>query len=267
MNQWSARRKAFVSIIVLLCVLVIVGVPTYFSTRHTPTCDNGVKDGDETGVDCGGGCQLICKPEVLPLIVRGNARLLKIASSTYEAVVLIENPNINGRVVRAPYSFTIYSGTKSEPLKTFKRNTFIGRNSTFALFEGPFQISDAGPLRATFSWDENLAWEKNADTIPLLSVDNKNLIIGSSTASRLEAELVNRSKADVSNIEVIALLSDVSGNVVAAGKTFVDSLPPGGSAPLSFSWSESFSSEPVTIRVLPHILLDKSYLSAQAGLH
>lgn len=260
MNQWAARRKIIIFGIVALALLLIVGIPAFLVSRDKPDCANGVLDGDETGVDCGGSCQLICTPEVLPLITRGDARLLKIASSTYEIVVVVENPNINGEVVRAPYAFAVYSSASRNPLKVFEKETYIGRNSTFALFEGPFTLEGEGPFRVVFEWGENLSWKKSDTAKPIIAVENMNLIVSSSTSPRLEARLSNRSEREERNIEAIALLTDASGNIVAAGKTFVDSLPRASSVPIVFSWPDAFDPEPVSIRIIPHVLPDKSYL-------
>ncbi|MBX4199268.1 hypothetical protein KW800_03315 [Candidatus Parcubacteria bacterium] len=261
MNPWSARRRALIFVLTFFVLIAAVGYPVYyFYFRSVPDCMNGKQDGDETGVDCGGGCQLICKPEVLPLITQGDARLLKIATSTYEAVVLVQNPNISGTVVRAPYTFTVYSGTSNTaPLKVIRGETYIARNSTFALFAGPFTLNDSGSVRVAFDWGA-LKWEKNKDVLPIVSVSNLNLITASTSAPRLEASLTNKSLVDTGDIEVIALLSDASGNIVGAGKTFIDSLQASVTAPVVFSWPSPFASEPTTIRVIPHILPDKSYI-------
>lgn len=259
-NQWSARRRGVISLIVAGILLVVVGIPAYFVSRDKPDCGNGVMDGDETGVDCGGSCQLLCTPETLPLITRGDARLLKIATSTYEIVVVVENPNINGEVRRAPYAFAVYSGASRNPLRVFERETYIGRNSNFVLFEGPFILEGEPPFRVVFEWGENLKWERSEEAKPIIAVDNMNLIITSASAPRLEARLANRSQKRVSNIEAVALLSDASGNIVAAGKTFVDSIDAGESVPVAFSWPTAFATEPVSIRIVPHVLPDKSYI-------
>lgn len=259
-NYWSARRKSIIFLIVLALLLIIVGIPAYFFSQNKPNCANKVQDGDETGVDCGGSCQLLCVPEILPLITKGDARLLKIATSTYEIVVVVENPNVNGEVKRAPYAFAVYSGTSRQPLKVFEKETYVGRASTFALFEGPFQLEDEGPFRVVFEWGKNLKWEKSSATKPIIAVEDLNLILASSANPRLEAKLTNRSQKDERNIEAIAVLSDSAGNIMAAGKTFVDVLSAGQSAPIVFAWPGPFGSEAVTIRIIPHVLPDKSYL-------
>lgn len=259
MNSWASRRKTFIFFVTVFLAILLVGVPAYFLSRNTPDCFNNVRDGDENGVDCGGSCTLLCTPEVLPLISRGDARLLRVSSSTYVISVLIENPNINGTVVRAPYTFSIYSGTSRVPVGVFSKETFIERNSTFALFEGPLVLEGEGPFRVVFEWGE-LVWEKSLANTSLITVEDSNLFTTGNTNPRLEANLINRSTRDENNVEVVALLYDASGNIVASNKTFVDSIPGGSSSPIVFSWPEAFVNQPVSIRIFPHVLPDKSYI-------
>lgn len=258
-NRWSTRRRSLIFLIVLGALVLIIAVPAYLATRSEPNCKNGFQDGDETGVDCGGSCTLLCTPEVLPMISRGDARLLRIATSTYEIVVLVENPNPNGVVKRAPYAFAVYSGTSRSPVKVFERETYVGRGSTFALFEGPFELPSSGPFRVVFEWGE-LVWEKSSEERSIIAAESANLILSEGAPPRLEARLINRSQKSVSNIEAVALLSDSSGNIVAAGKTFVESLSAGAATPIIFSWPGAFEREAVSIRIIPRPLPDRSYI-------
>ena len=259
MNPWAAKRKSVTFIIFVFFIILFVVLPVYFFSKNVPVCDNKIQDGDEGGVDCGGTCALLCKPETLPLITRGEARVLRIASSTYVTSVLIENPNLQGVVERAPYKMMIYTAGTKEPVKVFEKETYIGPSSTFGLFLGPFKLPGTGPFRAVFEWGNDLVWKKSGDTT-IISVEGMNFIRTASSSQRLEANLTNRSTNIVNNIEVVAILSDVDGNTIASGKSFVDSIASGESVPVSFTWPESFVGEPVNIRILPHPLPDKSYI-------
>lgn len=260
MNPWAARRKGIIFFIFSLSLIVIIGVPSYFLLQSKPDCFNGKQDGNESGVDCGGSCTLLCTPETLPIIERGNARLLKIATSTYVTTILIENPNIGGVVERAPYTFSIYKGSERDPVAVLEGETYIGRGGTFALFEGPFTLEESSDYRAVFDWEGTFIWEKSEDSTPLLSVEDINRSVTSDSLPRLEAFVVNNQDSDEFNIEVVAILSNSDGNTVAAGKTFIDVIRAHESVPVVFSWPAPFAEEPVSIRVLPHVLPDKSYI-------
>lgn len=258
-SDWSAQRRARVFIYFFIAFLVLASIPVYLFFNQKPNCSNGKQDGDETGVDCGGSCQKLCTPEVLPIISRGDARLLKISPNQYEVVVVLQNPNANGFVKNAPYTFSIYSSTEQKPIKVVSGFTSINRDSEFAVFEGPFPIDATAtpPLRVAFNWG-NLNWQKDNTPIPNLSFSN---IVASETEPRLEANITNNMNQDVSNIEVVSVFTNSDGNVVAAGKTFVDHLSPAESSLLVYTWPPSFSLSGVASRRLyAHVLPDPSYI-------
>ncbi len=77
---------------------------------------------------------------------------------------------------------------------------------------------------------------------------------------RLDAIIRNVSLENVSNIDLAALISNDAGNVFAASKTFVDSLPSGASVPIVFTWSAPFSDRVVNTEIIIRILPDRSFV-------
>lgn len=261
MNSWSRARKRIVLSIVILAVIVLVGLPAYFFFYQTPTCSDGVMNSDETGVDCGGSCQHLCSAESLPLIMRGDPRILMIATSTYEVVAVLENPNPAAEIYRAQYTLKLFDLTSALPVKVIEGATFIPKGQTLAIFEGPFTLGEEiMPARATLEWyKDSLVWRKNGNAEPELKVNDVKLS-KTDLSPRLEANLENTSLGDVSNIDLIALISDEEGNIFAASKTFVDSLSSRERAPLIFSWPRAFKSAAIGIQIIPRIFPDSSFL-------
>ncbi|MDB5266882.1 MAG: hypothetical protein JWN89_697 [Parcubacteria group bacterium] len=257
MNSWSARRRRVIFLLTLLCLVILVGVPLFFFFHKAPTCSDNTQNGDETGIDCGGSCRLLCKAETLPILMKGDARVLRIATSTYEVVGSFQNPNIGAKVVRAQYVFKLY-GIGSVPIKTIEGSTFVAKGKDFAVFEGPFELTET-PVRATFEWvSGSLVWEKDPSIIPELTI--KEGILSNGSEPRLDAEVANPTLERIANIELTALLFDANGNIIAASKTLVENLEPGESAPLLFTWPRSFTSSTTAVEILPRILPDKSYI-------
>lgn len=247
MNQWSIQRKRIIFSIVVLTLVVLIGLPLFFLFYRAPTCFDGKQNGNETGLDCGGSCQLLCTAQSLPLILKGDPRVLKIADNTFEIVALIENPNASGEVYRAGYIFKLYSASSTIPLKVVEGETYIPRGVAFAIFEGPF-ILEAGvvPTRVILEWKkESLVWQRNTKETPELVVKDASLLRLSreDTRPRLDASVGNISLENVSNIDLVAVISDETNNIFAASKTFIDTLPAGGSASIVFTWPKPFKIE------------------------
>ena len=261
MNDWSRNRKRFILFLIFFVVVVLIGVPVFFLFYRTPSCFDGKQNGDETGIDCGGSCQLLCSAESLPLISKGDPKVLNIAPSVFEIVALMENPNASGEVYRAGYTFKLYDAISVIPIKVVEGETFIPRGATFAVFEGPFTL-EAGinPTRATLEWKEQgFIWRENTAQTPLLKVSDLNFSRENSSP-RLDANIENTSLGSVSNIDLVALVYNETGSIFAASKTFVDILSAGEEVPLVFTSPMPFSQTPFNVEIITRVFPDRSFI-------
>ena len=235
MNQWSIRRRRIVLFIVLATLIILVGVPLFFFVYKAPTCADGVMNGDESGVDCGGSCENLCRAEALPIVLKGDPRVLRVATSTYVAVAYAENPNVSGEVYRAGYTFKIFDATSTEPIKVISGSTYIPANSSIAIFEGTFNVADTIPLRVIFEWDKNLEWKKVSTRASQVEVTFDGLL-SASTTPRLDAVVENLTPETILNIDLVALIFDETSTIIGASKTYINSLSPGGEENVVFTW-------------------------------
>ena len=261
MNSWSRRRKRFIFLIVFLAFLIVVGLPAYFLFYKAPTCFDGKLNGSETGVDCGGGCQLLCTAESLPLIVKGDPQILRVTESLFEVIALVENPNPTGEIYKAGFIFKLYDSKNTISIKTIEGETYVPKAATLAIFEGPFTLEDnIVPTRVTFEWKpETLVWQQNNAIQPELLVKGTNLS-REATNPRLDAVIENTSLRDLSNIDLVALISNETGTIFAASKTFIDTLPASGEVPVIFTWPRAFNERVSDIDVIVRLLPDGSFI-------
>ncbi|MBX4206306.1 hypothetical protein KW784_00720 [Candidatus Parcubacteria bacterium] len=255
MNSWSRARKRIILAILIVAVGVLVGAPSFFLFRSTPSCSDNVMNGDEKGVDCGGSCQRLCRIESLPIVIKGDPRVLKVATSTYEVAALLENPNQDARILHARYTVSLYGEGSLAPLKTIQGEVYVPKGATLALFQGPFTLDAGGvPVRAILEWDQNsLVWEKDAAKVPELNV-GKTAFSRLESSPRLEAVIGNPTLDAVANVDLTALLFDGQGNIVAASKTFIDALGPGEEKQAIFTWPRPFATLPVEIQIIATVL-------------
>lgn len=259
MNDWARSRKRIILSLLLSAVTLLIIVPSVLLFYRAPTCSDGKLNGDETGVDCGGSCQRLCTAESLPMVMKGDPRILKIASSTYEVITLIENPNAQAEISHAVYVYKIYAPGNPIPIKTINGQTYVPKGSDFAVFEGPFTLAQE-PGEVVLEWQkDSLDWRKAESETPELEVKSP-MLTNEKLSPHLEANIENHSLESVSNIDLTALLSDSDGNTFAASKTFVDKIPAGGSAHIIFSWPKPFTSTTSNIQIIPRVFPDSSYL-------
>lgn len=260
MNHWSSRRKRLTFLLVLLSLIILVGVPAGFLLYEPPICTDLKHNGDEEGVDCGGSCQLLCPAQSLPLVLKGDPRVLEVVPGFYEVVAVVENPNATAQVERGRYTIKLFESASTTPVKIIEAETFIPRSSTFVIFQGPFDMGEVVPTRATLEWrPETLVWKRNEDPKPNISVRNVELS-GEETQPRVTALLVNSSLERVSNVELVALISDQRGNIIASTKTIVETVDRGESVPVIFTWPRPFGSENVSIEVVLRVFPDVSFV-------
>lgn len=242
MNEWSLRRKRIILAIVAFALVVLVGGPLFLLFYKAPTCFDGIQNGNETGVDCGGSCQLLCKAESLPLISRGDPRIFEVSPGVYELAAVVENPNLTAEVYRAHYTFKLFEASSTIPILIVEGETFVPKNDTFVVFEGPIQMSDRRPARAILEWQkDSLSWRRDIKNQTGLSTKNISLT-KEDVKPRITANLINNSLDSVSNVELTVLVSGgKDGNLIAASKTFVENLRGETSVPIVFTWSEPFN--------------------------
>ncbi len=247
--------------IVFLVAAVLVGVPVFFLFYRAPSCSDGAMNGDERGVDCGGSCQRLCSMESLPIVAKGDARILTVATSTFEVIALFDNPNGGAFITRARYAIKLYAAGSLIPLKTIEGSAYVPRGASFAIFAGPFTLGDGElPARASLEWDQSsFVWEKSSTLIPQLAVGEKTFS-RLDTSPRLEVTVRNSTLERVVNIDLTALLYDASGNIFAASRTFVEEILPSGESKAIFTWPRPLVGQPVVVDIVTRILPDQSYL-------
>ena len=239
-SPWAYRRKA---IILGFVILILAGFALTIFWKYwytTPNCFDGRQNGDETGVDCGGSCALVCDGEVITPIVKWDPRLFEVSSGVWSALVYVENPNTDVDAVYVPYVFTIY-GENNKVLVERKNATILPKNKTVGIFEGVIKISDgAKPKRATFEIEEGVIWKKNEKPKNEISVTHGS-ILKLDSEPKVLANIKNNGTEEIKNIELVIAIFDGSDNAIAASRTLIGSLKKNESTDVSFTWSKPFA--------------------------
>jgi Mg-chelatase subunit ChlD len=263
--DWATRRKIQYLSILVAGIIVFFVIPFYVFIYKAPTCFDNLKNGDETGVDCGGACELVCSSQIAEPISRWDPRVFKVSDGTYSVLAYLENPNVTAEVANAPYTFKLFD--KDNILVSERSGTtLIPRGQTFALYEPNISTGERVPTRAVFEFGKNLTWVKNTAPQEDITVTSKALSREDSTP-RVDAVVVNNGTTLIPHIEFVAIVYDGAGNAIGASKTFVNDLVRGSTKSLVFTWPQPFTTksdscdQPVDVA----LVLDRSGSMASLG--
>lgn len=248
--SWASRRRALYSIIILLGLAVIVGIPMFFLLYEEPTCSDGKQNQNEVGIDCGGSCELLCDSQVvLPAILW--SRSFAVTEGVYNSVAYIENPNFKAGTFEVSYIFKLFD---SENILVTERRgiTYISPNNAFVVFEGGIVTGERIPARTFFEFRGEPKWfELNNPAISLV-IENR-ILSDTNSSPKLDATLKNISTEDIKDIEIMAIIFDTNDNAIASSRTVVKLLPKSSVQDIAFTWPKPFSSSVGRVEIIPKV--------------
>lgn len=217
----------------LFWALVITIV--YFVYFHKePSCFDGVQNGEERGVDCGGSCVRICATDVIEPTIRW-AQSFKVRDGQYNAVAYIENKNQVAASPEVTYTFTFYD---EQGLITEKSgNTILPPDSVYPIFEGSIQTGQRIPTQTFIELNDSDLW------IPATVGRNQFTVVDRKLSSvdeqpRLDAIISNNALTQARDVEIVATIFDAKGNALTSSRTFVEAFPPQSQQTVVFTWPE-----------------------------
>lgn len=228
---WSQRRK-FLYSTVLGFLALFAAAAVYQALLNKPaSCFDGVQNGNEHGVDCGGSCALLCRTETQAPKVLWS-RIFKTGPATYTAATYIENDNPGAGAKQVPYAFQVFDSANE---LIIERDGVVDLPPvmTIPVIETNLPIPNRTPARVLFSFGDVPVWYAIPESqVPALKLTDQAL---NQDASRLTATLTNASLSGARNVTVGAVLFDQSGTARAASKSVL-SVDARSSVPVVFTF-------------------------------
>jgi hypothetical protein len=252
MSSWAKKRQLVYLVGVLCVIAMTVFVPMYRHLNKPPTCFDGLQNGDETGVDCGGTCVARCLSEITPPIVYWS-RAFKVEDGLYDVAALIENTNVVGSS-EILYQFRMYD-EDNLLIQDRMGKTFVLPNDKWMIFEGGIKTGEREPSRVFIEFLDSSTWTAiplSDDDIPTVAVTGQRLE-EKNGLPRVFANISNRSPFQIDDIEVAILISDADGNALGASRTYLEVLPKYGDENVVFTWREPFAGVPASIDIFPRV--------------
>ena len=251
--SWASKRR-IIYLSGFLAIVLAIAVTVYFVYFYkAPNCSDGVQNQDESGIDCGGSCEKVCSFQAIDPVVLWS-KTMKVSEGVYNVISLVENPNPKMEARDVQYSFKLYD-ENGILIKERLGVVDILPRSIFPIFEGNIFVNNRTPARSPiFEFISDFEWVRSSGESPELVVSNKNLI-QNGRGAQLEAFIENKSVQNLKDIDVTAILSDDSGNVVGFSQTIVKRLNRNDSKKIIFTWNEMDTSNIVKTEIIPLLKL------------
>ncbi|HRY31014.1 MAG TPA: hypothetical protein P5328_01335 [Candidatus Paceibacterota bacterium] len=248
MTSWGTeRRNRFISFVILI-LLIVAGYYLFLYFSQDPTCFDGKRNGDETGVDCGGSCQLFCDDEIVSPVIHW-VRHFEIVPGIYNVIAYIENLNTSAGVGRADYIFKLYD-EKNVVLTERKGYVSIRPKEIIPVVEGALNTGKLTAVRSAFAFIGDLTWTKETPRDPALVVSGERYFEVDGLP-RISGVLTNTSLYPLDDISAVAIIYDSNGNASAASRTFFESIGKDQSVDFIFTWPQKFSKPLFRFEIIP----------------
>jgi len=233
-------------------VLVVFVIVLFTAFKKEPTCSDGIKNQNESGIDCGGPCSVLCRAEYVSPNILWTAKSKITTSGNYNILVYAENPNINVGSYNTPYSVKLYD-KENVLLYSTTSSTYIPPSSRFVIYIDGINIGDKVPVRIDFKLSSGIVWqtiESGESGIVTTAKDYSD----SDVKPKLSVSLKNTTLSQIKNIEAVAILYDIDSNAFAFSRTKIDKIEKGDTSNIVFTWPEKFTKEVSLIDVVYKIL-------------
>lgn len=236
----------------LVFVLAVAGYIFFNYVYSSPTCFDGAKNGDETGRDCGGSCQLLCTSDSLSPVVRWSESFA-VTDSVWNAGAYVENPNINSESPSATYIFRLYD-EKNVLITEVNGQTFIPKNKKFLVFYPSINTQGKVVKRTEFEFTGPLTWLASNTQLPDLKITH-GPIERASTTPLISGTVLNNGASPAGALELSVVVYDGRGNAIGISRTYVDSVAPRADVPFGFTWPRPFKETQAVCEVPSDVML------------
>lgn len=252
MVSWSFKRQLTYLFIPLVLILGLFAFIFFKYFYTAPTCFDGVKNGDESGRDCGGSCQLLCTSDSLLPIVYWSESFL-VSDSVWNASAYVENPNISSEVRSATYAFRLYDDA-NKLIATIEGETLIPKNKKFLVFYPGINTEGKKVKRTEFEFTGPLVWMTSSPQVPEFKVTHRPLD-RESTSPLISGVLENTGVYPSGPVELSVIVYDGRGNAIGASRTYTDSVPVREKVDFGFTWPRPFKQTQVVCEVPSDVML------------
>ena len=217
----------------MMVVFGFIASGILFSVLYQPpSCDDGVQNGRETGVDCGGECSL-CHEEPKKLFDVW-ARSFLVTEGAYAAVAYVENQNKDLYVPEVQFEIELYD-KDNVFIERASENTAIMPNGVTPVFVPHILTGNREAATASFRFTEEPKF------VPVeqpwnVSITDIYIETPEDDPAYVRASAMNAGDKVIKEADFVIILYDEEDVAVAASRTYEKNILPEEARILQFSW-------------------------------
>jgi len=249
--QQRAKKKRAIIIAIFVAIFLSAIFAIYLWLRPAPTCSDGIKNQNETDIDCGGVCPNKCNKIVAENLVSQEQGFVESGLvNKYDLYSRVSNPNNVFGSNKFQYEFKLKDAA-GNVIATKLGSDYILPGESKYVTENNIE-TDKIPASVEFNIS-NQAWVEFIDYFerPQLKVVNKQYNPISSGVGFSEAIglLKNESPYDFTLIKLEIILKDANDKVVALNSTEMRTVKSGENRDFRSLWLNRFPGEVMNVEV------------------
>lgn len=247
-------KQAFI-IFVYFLILALFCTGIFFAFFYQkPSCLDGKKNQDETGIDCGGRCSQYCLADLAsrPLVI-SEVETLAYGTASSDAIGRVKNQNAKAALKNATYTFTFYD--EAENVINEQSGTF----SLLPLEERILPVFGLGvpkeSIAKTTLTIKNEEWVAFPDFTepPEIRVANPQFtLLTEGGYAEVRGLVQNFSFSDIRTLAVVVVIRDENNKALSVNRTTLDNLISGQQRDFRLLWPEAFKGQPRDVETQVH---------------
>lgn len=221
-----------------IIILVIWGLRVLIKVE--PTCFDGIQNQMEEGIDCGGPCEKICLESLAPLNVI-SSKLIQIKEGDYDFLAKVSNTNPTHGSGKVKYDVVLKDDAGSI-VKTVGGEFSILPGQTRYVLVSPIQLDGIAVSAELIIKEPNWVQLTDFNVGDIKFTDRKKeyIEIKDTIFSKVEGIVFNDSDFDFDRVEILVILYDSGGEVIAVGATNVRTFANNTESFFEVNWFDPF---------------------------
>ena len=246
--SWGSRKRNFILLIFFIIIFFFLSAIAFVVFYQEPTCFDNKQNGIETGVDCGGSCDLLCNTATVDPIIHW-VRYFKIADGLYSVIAYVENQNTDATVKNLPYIFKLYDD-KGVAIAEKTGQVNLNPRQIIPITQTGLPTGELDPVRVSFDFTDKVIWQKEERQEPVLIIKDEQ-IVPDKEVQKITAEVFNSSLEDIQNVTFVVIVYDKNNNAIASSSTLIEEIRGSQKANLLFTWPTNFTDQISRFEIIP----------------